>query len=112
MAWPCMNDSQRQTFAFLSLFLGEVVLTLLWIGLYGYDAHYANEHGIEKASTLVIKGQDLIGKLMMFHAGTMGFIAIGSIVSARIGDWFEIKRGLVPDASSSSDVSTNRSGEK
>ena len=86
-----MNENERQTFAFLSLFGGQVVLTALWIGLYAYHYHFAHEHkGL--SPDLVEEGQAIVWKLMAILAITTALIAIGGIVSARVGDFFDIKR--------------------
>ena len=88
---PELNCAQRQAFALLSLFLGEVALTGLWVGLYLFEwLMHDLGHG---HATISEEGQQIIWRLMAIHAGSMAVIAIGDIVSARIGDWFEIKRG-------------------
>ena len=74
----------------LALALGEFALTLLWVALYAYDFHAVHLHG--QASALAQAGQQYIWRLMAAHAGAMAIIAIGDVVNARVGDWFEIKR--------------------
>ena len=91
LSMPALNCSQRQTFALVSLFLGEVALTGLWIGLYAFEYMMHRELGVH--SEISEEGQKILWRLMAIHAGAMSLIAIGDIVSARIGDWFEIKRG-------------------
>ena len=89
--FPSFACEQRQTFALMALALGELALTLLWVALYAYDFHTIHLHG--KGSALAIAGQKYIWRLMIAHAAAMAVIAIGDVVSARIGEWFEIKRG-------------------
>ena len=88
--FPSLACEQRQTFALIALALGELALTLLWVALYAYDFHVVHMHG--EASALAQAGQQYIWRLMAAHAGAMAVIAIGDVVSARVGDWFEIKR--------------------
>ena len=88
--FPSLACEQRQTLALLALALGEFALTLLWVALYAYDFHVVHLHG--QASALAQAGQQYIWRLMAAHAGAMAIIAIGDVVSARVGDWFEIKR--------------------
>ena len=89
--FPSFECRQRQTFALMALALGELALTLLWVALYLYDFHAIHIHG--ETSALAIAGQRYLWRLMIAHAATMGIIAIGDVVSARIGEWFEIRRG-------------------
>lgn len=94
--FPALECRQRQTFALVALALGELAMTLLWIALYAYDFHSIHLHG--NPSGLAIMGQQYIWRLMMAHAAAMAVIAIGDVVSARLGDWFEIKRKGAGDA--------------
>lgn len=88
--FPSLQCEQRQTFALIALALGELALTLLWVALYAYDFHVIHRHG--EASALAATGQQYIWRLMLAHAAAMAVIAIGDVVSARVGEWFEIKR--------------------
>lgn len=89
--WPEMTADQRQTFAFLALFVGEAVLTLLWVGLYVFE--WLMHQYFDVHSEMATQGQDIVWRLMAIHAGIVGAIALGQIVSISILDFFKISRG-------------------
>lgn len=88
--FPSLDCEQRQTFALGALFFGEVALTAMWLGLYLYELHLVHAHAM--TSSLAKQGQIYIWRLMLAHAAAMAIVAIGDVVSARVGDWLEIKR--------------------
>lgn len=96
-SFPEFNLQQRQTLALFSLALGEVILTGLWVGLYGFE--WAMHAHFDLHAELTTRAQEIIWQLMIAHVIAIAFIAIGDVVSAKVGDFFEFRRGGYKDVS-------------
>lgn len=85
-----LSDEERQGMMQATLIAGLMVETLLLVGAFLYNERFFANHGVR--SQLASEALPLIVSLMKIQLGAVAAIALGDLVSIKIGEWFEMRR--------------------